>query len=445
VTLSSRTLPQLAARLAVAGGELCLPDAAAFSYLERTRLTRVFTLLHQAGQPGRGFRERRALRREAQAEWAALLSARSAAGARAEPRLPSGYAVLAQGWDEGERQLTALRALAPLAGLEDAPEAATAALAADQETPWKLPRLRELAAAFGAHGLAPLLDEVGDASVAPDEVAAAFDYAWHWSILDQIRIRDPDYGAALDEIAEDFRIRDTEHLAANRARVRSAWASQLRETVDRHPLQARVIRKQAALRRGHLPLRRLLDQTADVLFALKPCWAMSPLMVSQVLPLTRLFDLVIFDEASQLVPADAIRAAGGVLQRPDLRRRADHVPRRGPRRLPAARGRRLGPRAGPGVFGRPTPRPSAPIPRPRLSRPRRPRRLCPTTRPRPTTRHCPTTRHWPARSHRRRTDHRRCKPGARRSRCPPAIPFPPAGCQPPADNSPRRPQVSCRP
>jgi very-short-patch-repair endonuclease len=310
VTLSSRTLPQLAARLAVAGGELGLPDAAAFSYLERTRLTRVLTLLHQAGQPGRGFRERRALRREAQAEWAALLSARSAAGAPAEPRLPSGYAVLTQGWDECERQLTALRALAPLAGLEDAPEAATAALAADQETPWKLPRLRELAAGFGAHGLAPLLDEVGDESVAPDEVAAAFDYAWHRSILDQIRIRDPDYGAeygaALDEIAEDFRLRDTEHLAANRARVRSAWASQLRETVDRHPLQARVIRKQAALRRGHLPLRRLLDQTADVLFALKPCWAMSPLMVSQVLPLTRLFDLVIFDEASQIVPADAI-------------------------------------------------------------------------------------------------------------------------------------------
>ncbi len=97
-----------------------------------------------------------------------------------------------------------------------------------------------------------------------------------------------------------------EHLAANRARVRGAWARQLRDAVDRHPLQARVIRKQAALRRGHLPLRRLLDQAGDVLFALKPCWAMSPLMVSQVLPLARVFDLVIFDEASQVVPADAI-------------------------------------------------------------------------------------------------------------------------------------------
>ena len=125
-----------------------------------------------------------------------------------------------------------------------------------------------------------------------------------------MRVSDPGYaahrGTALDEIASDFRDRDVQHLVANRGRVRRAWADRLRDAQERHPLQARVIRKQAALRRGHLPLRRLLDQTSDVLFALKPCWAMSPLMVSQVLPATRLFDVVIFDEASQIIPADAI-------------------------------------------------------------------------------------------------------------------------------------------
>src|SRR2546430_7974127 len=140
--------------------------------------------------------------------------------------------------------------------------------------------------------------------------AAAFDHAWYSSILDEIRVRDPRYAAergnALDEIADDFRHRDVEHLAANRSRVRQTWAKTTRDAEDRHPLQARVIRKQAALRRGHLPLRRLLDQAADVLFSAKPCWAMSPLTVSQVLPPARLFDVVIFDEASQIVPADAI-------------------------------------------------------------------------------------------------------------------------------------------
>ena len=304
VSVCGRTLPQLDARLAAACRETGL--SVPFTYPERMRVTHLFTLLSDAGSPGRGFRERRALRRDAQAEWQQLV----APGSDGEPRLPSGYPALVQAWLECSRQLEALRALAPLAGLDEDPQAAAAALAADQETPWRLPRLHELARRFGALGLAPVLDEVASESVSPDLVASAFDYAWYRSILDQIRVRDPEYGAeygaALDEIAEEFRRRDTEHLAANRARVRSVWARQLREAVDRHPLQARVIRKQAALRRGHLPLRRLLDQTGDVLFALKPCWAMSPLMVSQVPPLTRLFDLVIFDEASQIVPADAI-------------------------------------------------------------------------------------------------------------------------------------------
>jgi very-short-patch-repair endonuclease len=184
------------------------------------------------------------------------------------------------------------------------------ALAADQDTAWRLPRLYELAARFNQLSLAPLLDELGRREATPDQAAQAFDHAWYSSILDQVRVRDPRYaaepGSALDEIASDFRERDVEYLMANRLRVLHAWAERLREAQDRHPLQARVIRKQAALRRGHLPLRRLLDQTSDVLFALKPCWAMSPLMVSQVLPPTRLFDVVIFDEASQIVPADAI-------------------------------------------------------------------------------------------------------------------------------------------
>jgi very-short-patch-repair endonuclease len=155
-----------------------------------------------------------------------------------------------------------------------------------------------------------LLDELARREATPDLAAAAFDHAWYASILDQIRVIDPRYAAhhsaALDEIASDFRVHDVQHLAANRVRVRRAWADRLREAAGQYPLQARVIRKQAALRRGHLPLRRLLDQAGDVLFALKPCWAMSPLMASQVLPLARLFDVVIFDEASQIIPADAI-------------------------------------------------------------------------------------------------------------------------------------------
>ena len=224
------------------------------------------------------------------------------------PTVPAGLLELAELHADSSRKLVALRARVRLSADDVAGQ--LSALAADEDTAWKLPRLYELAARFDDLGLAPLLDELGRCEASPDLAGAAFDHAWHSSILDQIKVRDPRYaaerGSALDEVASDFRGRDVEYLKANRRRVRHAWAERLREAQDQHPLQARVIRKQAALRRGHLPLRRLLDQTPDVLFALKPCWAMSPLMVSQVLPPTRLFDVVIFDEASQIVPADAI-------------------------------------------------------------------------------------------------------------------------------------------
>ena len=241
------------------------------------------------------------------ADWSSV-RAMPESGAGQVPTVPGDFVELTELHAECARKLDALRARVRLSA--DDLSGQLTALAADQDTAWRLPRLYELAARFNQLSLAPLLDELGRREATPDQAAQAFDHAWYSSILDQVRVRDPRYaaepGSALDEIASDFRERDVEYLMANRLRVLHAWAERLREAQDRHPLQARVIRKQAALRRGHLPLRRLLDQTSDVLFALKPCWAMSPLMVSQVLPPTRLFDVVIFDEASQIVPADAI-------------------------------------------------------------------------------------------------------------------------------------------
>jgi len=276
---------------------------------------------------GLGFRERRALRKQARTlagpdsaelsdeqlssvlhevadQLSKWLELRTDAGT---PRLPSRLDELMSLWADCEAQLTALRAVITLPA---DPLPFLAELAADQNTAWNLPRLYELASRFGDLSLGVLLDELARGQVTPDLAAAAFDHAWYSAILDQMRVLDARYAAnrgdALDEIADDFRMHDVQHLRANRARVRRAWADGLLEACDRHPLQARVIRKQAALRRGHVPLRRLLDQTSDVLFAIKPCWAMSPLMVSQVLPVAKLFDVVIFDEASQVVPADAI-------------------------------------------------------------------------------------------------------------------------------------------
>lgn len=47
------------------------------------------------------------------------------------------------------------------------------------------------------------------------------------------------------------------------------------------------------------PIRKLMDDQEEALFNLVPCWLASPESVSAIFPMKQLFDLVIFDEASQ--------------------------------------------------------------------------------------------------------------------------------------------------
>jgi very-short-patch-repair endonuclease/DNA polymerase III delta prime subunit len=71
--------------------------------------------------------------------------------------------------------------------------------------------------------------------------------------------------------------------------------------------ELQVLLKEAHKQRRHLPLRKLFGMIPNLLLQLKPCLLMSPISVSQFLdPGRTKFDLVIFDEASQLRSEDAI-------------------------------------------------------------------------------------------------------------------------------------------
>lgn len=67
-----------------------------------------------------------------------------------------------------------------------------------------------------------------------------------------------------------------------------------------------VVRREAAKKKGHIPVRRLISQIPRLLPRIKPGLMMSPLSVSHFLPAEARFDVVIFDEASQVPPEDAI-------------------------------------------------------------------------------------------------------------------------------------------
>lgn len=71
--------------------------------------------------------------------------------------------------------------------------------------------------------------------------------------------------------------------------------------------EATILMKEAAKKRRLMPIRTLMQKIPNLLVKLKPCLLMSPISVSQFLsPELARFDLVLFDEASQIVPEDAI-------------------------------------------------------------------------------------------------------------------------------------------
>jgi len=73
--------------------------------------------------------------------------------------------------------------------------------------------------------------------------------------------------------------------------------------------EADLVRRECGKKYRGLSIRKLLSQAPHVLTTLRPCWMASPLSVSHLLPAQRgLFDVVLFDEASQVLPHDAVPA-----------------------------------------------------------------------------------------------------------------------------------------
>lgn len=59
----------------------------------------------------------------------------------------------------------------------------------------------------------------------------------------------------------------------------------------------------------HVPVKKFFEETKEILFKIQPVWMMNPLAISERLPnLEDIFDVVIFDESSQIPIEDAIPA-----------------------------------------------------------------------------------------------------------------------------------------
>ncbi|MFF4094297.1 DUF3320 domain-containing protein [Streptomyces sp. NPDC001834] len=163
---------------------------------------------------------------------------------------------------------------------------------------------------LGKHGLEELPVQLADRAVAADlfpvVVERAVLRAWVEHQLATDSRLSVTRAADRDRLVERYRELD-------RGLVQAAHATVIAACNERRPRratagQAAVLSRQAKLQKRHMPVRRLLDETRDVVQRLKPCFMMSPLTVSQHLPADFRFDVVIFDEASQVLPQDAVNA-----------------------------------------------------------------------------------------------------------------------------------------
>jgi len=181
---------------------------------------------------------------------------------------------------------------------------------ADRATLARLPELYRLRNSLQAAGLGKFLADMATRQASEEFAVQTFRYAWYSSILDHLSLTDVTVGSFSGEAHQkavgEFGAGDRRHIQTTAARVRRAYAEATVRARDEFKDQAALVQHQAALKRRHMPVRDFVRNAADVLLALKPCWAMSPLVVSQLLPPQIRFDVVIFDEASQITPADAV-------------------------------------------------------------------------------------------------------------------------------------------
>ncbi|MFW5473835.1 AAA domain-containing protein [Knoellia sp. CPCC 206450] len=161
-------------------------------------------------------------------------------------------------------------------------------------------------------GLGALLEDLAARRVKADDVAGEADFVWWSSVLDDIALRDSRVGAHdgedLRRTVSEFAGADREVLRQNASRVRAAVRANVDRVLGDSPELESLVRAEGAKSRRHRSLRDLLPVAGELLTAVRPCWVMSPLVVASVLPPGVTFDVVVFDEASQIPPAEAVSA-----------------------------------------------------------------------------------------------------------------------------------------
>jgi superfamily I DNA and/or RNA helicase len=165
-------------------------------------------------------------------------------------------------------------------------------------------------------GLAPIIEAFESPDGDTLDVPALFERSFRRALLFATIERDAPlrefFGHEQDRRIDRFRELDEKIAALSRELIQTRLAAgiprdQVRDDIPKAEIG--LLRREIAKKARHIPVRRLLAGIPRLLPRLKPCVLMSPLSVAQYLePSHEHFDVVIFDEASQIPVWDAVGA-----------------------------------------------------------------------------------------------------------------------------------------
>ncbi len=182
----------------------------------------------------------------------------------------------------------------------------------------ELPQLRDWCALSAALqgaaklGLAPLIQACEIGKFDAIDLRKALDRSLREAWWEARLHNDPQLrgfrGAAHSERIAAFRALDTKLLKLAQKEVIARLAARAPDA-EAPGDEMGLLRRQLQLQRRHMPIRQLFAKIPTTLRRLKPCVLMSPLSVAQYLdPSIEAFDALVFDEASQIPPWDAVGA-----------------------------------------------------------------------------------------------------------------------------------------
>jgi len=138
-----------------------------------------------------------------------------------------------------------------------------------------------------------------------------FEYAWLNALILRAFNERPALAQFDSEIHEHsvkrFCELDTKTLTQNRVRL----AYEHWKLLPKYEAggQLGILQREFAKKRRHMPIRKLIYKAGNVIQVIKPVFMMSPLSIAKYLsPGALSFDMIVFDEASQVRPVDAFGA-----------------------------------------------------------------------------------------------------------------------------------------